>query len=376
MQLFAPSGNTNVEGVDTMNACYGGTNALFNTINWLESSAWDGRDGLVVAGDIAIYGKGNARPTGGVGCVAMVVGPDAPLVFEPGLRGSYINHAYDFFKPDLTSEYPILDGQYSLRCYSEAMDNCYRAYNAREQRLDAKQHATVNGAATTNGDVHPPPKELETPLDRFDHMLFHSPTCKTVQKSYARLLYNDYLSTPTPPLFSDPEVAASIPPEVRGLDYATSLTDKTVERVFQGLAKKRFAARVAPAITAPTMCGNMYCASLYSMLCSLIANVAPEELQGRRVGLFSYGSGLASSFFSLRVAGSTAAMRDRLDMAGRLDRRRTVEPRVYDECLGMRERAHLKKDCVPVGDVDALAPGTWYLTGIDGMFRRSYDVKK
>src|ERR1700760_134636 len=75
MQLFAKSGNTNVEGVDSVNACYGGTNALFNTINWVESSAWDGRDGIVVAGDIALYKKGNARPTGGAGCVAMLVGP-------------------------------------------------------------------------------------------------------------------------------------------------------------------------------------------------------------------------------------------------------------------------------------------------------------
>ena len=63
MQLFEKSGNTNVEGVDTMNACYGGTNAIFNSINWIESSAWDGRDAIVVAGDIALYKKGNARPT-------------------------------------------------------------------------------------------------------------------------------------------------------------------------------------------------------------------------------------------------------------------------------------------------------------------------
>jgi len=43
MQLFEKSGNTNVEGVDTTNACYGGTAALFNAINWIESSSWDGR---------------------------------------------------------------------------------------------------------------------------------------------------------------------------------------------------------------------------------------------------------------------------------------------------------------------------------------------
>lgn len=77
MQLFEPSQNTDIEGVDTINACYGGTNALFNALNWVESSSWDGRDAIVVAGDIALYSKGPARPTGGAGCVAMLVGPDA-----------------------------------------------------------------------------------------------------------------------------------------------------------------------------------------------------------------------------------------------------------------------------------------------------------
>lgn len=42
MQLFASSGNHHVEGIDTTNACYGGTQALFNAAAWIESSAWDG----------------------------------------------------------------------------------------------------------------------------------------------------------------------------------------------------------------------------------------------------------------------------------------------------------------------------------------------
>lgn len=42
MQLFEESGNTDVEGIDTTNACYGGTAALINAINWVESSSWDG----------------------------------------------------------------------------------------------------------------------------------------------------------------------------------------------------------------------------------------------------------------------------------------------------------------------------------------------
>lgn len=43
MELFQDSGNTDIEGIDTTNACYGGTASLFNAANWVESSSWDGR---------------------------------------------------------------------------------------------------------------------------------------------------------------------------------------------------------------------------------------------------------------------------------------------------------------------------------------------
>lgn len=44
-----------------------------------------GRYAMVVCGDIAVYPSGNARPTGGAGAVAMLIGPEAPLVLERGL---------------------------------------------------------------------------------------------------------------------------------------------------------------------------------------------------------------------------------------------------------------------------------------------------
>lgn len=84
MQLFASHGNTEIEGVDTTNACYGGTNAFLNAVNWIESSSWDGRYAIVVAGDFAIYAQGSARPTSGAGVVAMLLGKDAPIVVERG----------------------------------------------------------------------------------------------------------------------------------------------------------------------------------------------------------------------------------------------------------------------------------------------------
>ena len=327
MQLFEPSGNTNIEGIDTVNACYGGTNAVFNAINWVESSAWDGRDAIVCCGDIALYKKGNARPTGGAGCVAMLIGPDAPLAFEPGKRGSFMKHAYDFYKPDLTSEYPTVDGQFSIKCYTESVDQCYKRYNERETALQ--------NSGLSNG-VHEPEDPDYTPLDRFDHVLFHAPTCKLVSKSFARMLYNDYLTNPESPIFE------SVPAEIKDLSYEASLTDKTLEKTFSNLAKKKFAARVQPGTMVPTMCGNMYTASVYGALTALLSNVTDENIAGKRVAFFSYGSGLASSLFSLRVVGDVSKMVEKLDLHNRLDSRRVVEPKVYDEVCVKRALMHFR----------------------------------
>lgn len=361
MQLFGD--NTSIEGVDTVNACYGGTNAVFNSINWVESSAWDGRDAIVVTGDIALYAKGNARPTGGAGAVAMLIGPNAPIVVEPGLRGSYMQHTYDFYKPDLTSEYPIVDGQFSIRCYTEAVDGCYKAYNKREATLKA----LANGHAT-NGN-HDEDAETKTPLDRFDYMAFHAPTCKLVSKSFARMLYNDYLANPSASVF------AEVPAELREMEYEKSLTDKLVEKTFMGLTKKRFVERVQPSIEVATMCGNMYCASVYGGLVSLLSNVDSANLQGKRIGVFSYGSGLASSLFSLRVKGSTDGIQKTLNLKERLAARRTVAPEVYDEMCDLRKKAHLQKSYTPSGSPDTIAKGVYYLESVDDMFRRKYAIK-
>ena len=82
MELFKESGNMDIGGVDSKNGCYGSTAALFNAINWIESNSWDGRNAIVFAGDIAVYSEGSARPVGGAGAVAMLIGPNAPLIVE------------------------------------------------------------------------------------------------------------------------------------------------------------------------------------------------------------------------------------------------------------------------------------------------------
>jgi len=69
--------------VDNVNACYGGTAGLYNAINWIESRAWDGRYAMVVASDEAVYAEGPARPSGGAGAVAFLVGTASVISHAP-----------------------------------------------------------------------------------------------------------------------------------------------------------------------------------------------------------------------------------------------------------------------------------------------------
>jgi hydroxymethylglutaryl-CoA synthase len=318
MQLFGE--NSDIEGADTYNACYGGTNALLNAVNWVESSAWDGRDAIVVAGDIALYNKPAARPTGGAGCVAMLVGAGAPLVLEP-CRGSYMKHVYDFYKADFGSEYPLFDGQYSNRCYLEALDHCYERYRAKS----LAQRGALANVAKTQGSF----------LDTFEYFVFHAPNCKLVSKAYGRLLFND--------LRTEPSHFDEVPAVVQNCEPSASLTDKVVEKTCIGLTQEKFSQRVQPSITVPTNCGNMYTASVYSGLVSLLSNVPSEELQKTRIGMYSYGGGLASTLFSLRVNGDASEMAQRIQLHERLETRTAVSPELYNEvslfssvgCLGV-----------------------------------------
>lgn len=319
MQLFGS--NTDIEGADTYNACYGGTSALLNAVSWIESSVWDGRNAIVVASDIALYKTVSARPTGGAGCVAMLIGPDAPIVLDP-LRASYMRHTYDFYKPDFKSEYPIVDGHYSSRCYLQALDGCYRRY--REKQVARKANGMVNGVTNGHSSLT---GSSTVPLDEFDYFVFHAPNCKLVSKSYARLLYNDFMANPQNELFGSDVVPASVQEQT----YEESLSDKTLEKLFIGLSKERFAKRVQRSLTAPTMCGNMYTAGVYSGLVSLLSNVPNAELLGRRVGVYSFGSGLASTLFRLRVVGDVSDIVSKIDLHARLAAREQVSPEFYDE---------------------------------------------
>lgn len=354
MQLFTEHGVSDLEGIDTTNACYGGTAALFNAINWVESSSWDGRLAIVVCGDIAVYAKGSARPTGGAGAVAMLVGPGAALVLDRGLRSIHMQHAYDFYKPDLSSEYPTVDGPLSIQCYLSALDNCYQLYRKK--------------FAALHPDVSP------IGLERFDAIVFHTPFCKLVQKSVARLGVNDYV-------LADADTRAKHF-DAEKFDKFSQLVledtyfDREVEKVFMSKYNAVYEAKTKPSLLLANQVGNMYTPSVYSGLVSLLINSPIADLLGKSVGVFSYGSGFAATLYSITVTSDLSHLTELTSKLNHLlpllESREKVAPEQFTQLMQVRQDNIHSAPYEPSGSVQALFPGTYYLSNIDDKHRRTY----
>ncbi|KAL7123152.1 hypothetical protein ACP275_01G087300 [Erythranthe tilingii] len=353
MPIFEKCGNTDIEGVDSTNACYGGTAALFNCINWVESNSWDGRYGLVVCTDSAVYAEGPARPTGGAAAIAMLVGPDAPIAFESKLRASHMSHVYDFYKPDLASEYPVVDGKLSQTCYLMALDSCYKSLCDKYEKMEGKQFS-INDA---------------------DYFVFHSPYNKLVQKSFSRLLFNDFTRAAS----SIDEAAKEKLSPFSSLSNDESYQSRDLEKASQQVAKPFYDAKVQPSTLIPKQVGNMYTASIYAAFASLLHN-KNTTLAGQRVILFSYGSGLAATMFSVRInegqhpfsLSNIAAI---MNVSDKLKKRHEFPPEKFADIMKLMEHRYGGKDFVTTKDCSLLAPGTYYLTEVDSKYRRFYARK-
>lgn len=118
-------------------------------------------------------------------------------------------------------------------------------------------------------------------------------------------------------------------------------------------------------------CGNSYCGSLYAGLLSLITNKA-DDLVNKRILMFSYGSGLAATLFSIRCVGDVTHIRDTANVVERLNARKAVSPEKFEEILSTREQTHAAFDYTPSTGTEHLFKGTYYISAIDKLERRSY----
>jgi hydroxymethylglutaryl-CoA synthase len=246
---------------DTQHACYGGTAGLMTALEWIASGAAAGKSALVICSDIARYGLGTAgEPTQGAGAVAMVIGRNpAMLEIDIGITGTSSTHVHDFWRP-LGMREAQVDGHYSVQCYLDALASAYRGW---------KQKAIERELVHADSMVS----------EKLARICYHVPFCKMARKAHV---------------------------QVRKCDHEDSRMpwDTAIEEERSMLS---FRDQVEPSLRVCSRVGNVYTGSLYLSLAGLLETQA-FALAGQRVGLFSYGSGCTSEFFS-GVVGPRAAER-------------------------------------------------------------------
>lgn len=127
--------------------------------------------------------------------------------------------------------------------------------------------------------------------------------------------------------------------------------------------------KVHPSLYLSKHLGNIYTGSLYTGLISLTMQ---PNMAGKKILMFSYGSGLMSSMFTIRVKGDLQNMRKLIDFEGRLTRRVEISPQEFDAVLLEKEKKYGKV----LGDLnikhDLLEDGAFYLVQVDEKMRRQY----
>lgn len=229
-------------------ACFGGTAALQMAVSYIKSKSFKGAKALVISTDTARAAakESYAEPTQAVGAVAMLVS-DKPDIFIFDDEAKG-NCSYEVM--DTCRPNPDLEignPDLSLLSYLDCIEECFNDYSNKVEGADF--------------------------LNTFNYLAFHTPFAGMVKGAHRKMMRR----------FS-------------------SLKTKAIEEDFNR--------RVGPSIEYCKRIGNVYSATAYVALCSLIDN--SNYNKNARVGIFSYGSGCSSQFYSGVISqNSKAKLKDK-----------------------------------------------------------------
>ena len=291
----------NCDVTDMTFACIGGVDALQNTMDWISRNP--GKKAIVVTSDLSKYElNSTGEYTQGAGAVALLISENPSIISIDNHWGIATKSENDFFKPRRTinkkslikeiiakleldisekdfetnlsnSEFwdndseiievfkdePIFDGQFSNSCYIDRMQEAFIHFQ-KQKKIDF--------------------------LNDWDHLIFHLP--------YAfhgrRMIFNNWLEwIKNDSKFEDliKEIGSENDPDFNKKSYKSSLY------------KDYVAYKVSPGEKASSSIGNMYSASVFMSLLSML-NYHFEnknKIAGEKVGFISYGSGSKAKVF-------------------------------------------------------------------------------
>ena len=170
--------------------------------------------------------------------------------------------------------------------------------------------------------------------------------------------------------------------------YYDQLNEKNLQNEVLSLTNALWKILGEPSINTSAELGNIYTGSLYAALLTLICD-EKINLQNKRILLFSYGSGLASSMFLIKVKSNSTNLSSKVNLKSRLEDRIRIDPSVYDIIMNNKEKLFNTAPFTPevsqqfLFDLinylkvneDLLYDGTYYLVKVDETYRRTYRRK-
>lgn len=329
----------NCDILDMTFACVGGVDAMHNSIDWVKQGA--NRKAVVIASDLSKYElNSTGEYTQGAGAVAVLVTQNPSVISFSEHWGIGSKSEGDFFKPrryfnktsllksifedlkldhsdaavadfinssssefwndpseriEVFKEEPIFDGQFSNACYEQRMSEAITHFNT--------QKAT---------DF----------LNAWQHIIFHLP--------YAfhgrRMIFNNWLHW----LKSSDQLDALELEIGKATDYEDK--DWTKMAYKSQLYRQFVATKIAPGELASSEIGNMYTASIFMSLLSLLSNALEtgKEISGNTIGFIAYGSGSKSKVFEGRIEANWKQKIEPAKLFSILNQRTPISVEVYE----------------------------------------------
>ncbi|MEW5839372.1 hydroxymethylglutaryl-CoA synthase [Nitrososphaera sp.] len=308
-QVYGDGSFEQAGGIECKFACVSGSYALHDNANWIRAEENNGKAAIVIVSDIAKYDLGSAGEyTQGAGAVALLIKENPRLLaFDPKVASTVIKNEYDFYRP-FGKETPLVNGGYSNLLYLIQVRKAFDAY---------KEKAIKLGLIKLS--------EGEAITDHIDFFAVHLPYRRMGEKALAYLMRHEWRHLPRwKHVIKEVGMDEPIPKDPRGTiesilaDTDFMKADEAFRRAFMQTSfyNETYEKKMASSLEASAVIGNVYTASMYMGLRSLLEFEYKKgtDLSGKRIGFGSYGSGSSAMVFSGVVQETYKELVARMDL--------------------------------------------------------------
>jgi hydroxymethylglutaryl-CoA synthase len=324
-QIYGEGSFEHAGGIECKFACVSGSYALYDNANWIRAGENNDKAAIVVVSDIAKYDIGSTGEyTQGAGAVALLVKENPRLLaFDPKVPSTTIKNEYDFYRP-FGKETPLVNGSYSNLLYLISVRKAFDAY---------KEKAIRTGLIKL--------RDGESITDHIDFFAVHLPYRKMGEKALAYLLRHEWRHLPRwKSVIKEIGMPEPQPKDPRGTiesilaDTEFMKADEQFRRAFMQTSfyNEVYEKKMASSLEASAIIGNLYTASMYMGLRSMLEFEFKKgtDLESKRIGFGSYGSGSSAMVFSGTVQSQYKEIVSKMDLDAEIGPRQKLMIEEYE----------------------------------------------